>query len=147
MSLRVVSGPVSNVPFEKLHWTIARAAAEFEVNTERLEEQLERLGFVPDPETGCYYTIDILRAIHPDQATLKEALLEEQIRSLKLENNAIEGILLDSNQLRKGFDMWLTAAVQVIKTFDIPIENQNNLIECLAQCSKVFDEVALKQAK
>jgi hypothetical protein len=142
----------TNLPTGPLRWTISKAAKELQVDREALSLKLQKLGHAP--EDGGFSTRQIFSAL--TQGDTKEArtlqILQDTERSrqqtegLKMRNEAFRAELYDASTIKHLLGAWLTAAVQIIKSAQLPDHKENELLEQLTEGMKrAFEEAETLQ--
>ena len=142
-----------NLPAEPLRWPLDRAAREFGVDRQTLSERLKKLGHGP-VSGGGFSTKQIIAAVGDGgvrEARTRQILQDtersrEQTEFYRLRNDGYKCVLWDKNIFQRGINDWLTAAVQIVKTFGLDTEKQDLLVSHLAEGAiRTFEEIDAEQ--
>jgi hypothetical protein len=136
----------SNVPNERLKWTVERGAVEFGLSTGTLRKALNKDSAVPDAD-GLFTTRQIVAALHGSMDVEKLATQKELRRKLELENQITRGELLNRAELMKGFSQVADAMVSRIMVSELSRSAKEDLLKDLARIPLILKDVGHAQSR
>jgi hypothetical protein len=137
----------SNVPNERLRWTVERAGIEFGLSTGTLRKALNKNSAAPDAD-GLFSTQQVTGAIYGSMYIEKLATQKELRRKLELENAVTTASVLNRAELMKAMAAIADAFVsRVMAVQGLSRQEKEDLLKELSSWPIVLEDVARRQSR
>jgi len=144
---QLIRNPRSNVPVQKLKWSIERASNEFKLAQNTLRKYLHQGGVEPD-EDGCFSTLQICECVYGDLRAERLRKERELTKRYALQNQITEGSVLDRHQLMRTFSVIADAMVTRINSAtEVPRTVREDLLRDSATWPDAVEETVSRQTK
>jgi hypothetical protein len=138
--------PRGNVPAQALRWSIERASGEFKLAANTLRKILNQGGATPDAG-GRYTTQQICQCLYGDLRAERLRKGRELTRKYSLENEIVEGNLLDRSALARVFATIADAISARIMSSELSRSAKEDILKDLSSWPLALEEVADRQTK
>jgi hypothetical protein len=136
----------SNIPHERLRWTVERAGVEFGLTTGTLRKMLNKDSAVPDAD-GLFSTQQVVAALHGSMDVEKLATQKALRRKLQLENEITEANVLNRSEVTRVFSAIADAIASRIMTSEMSRAAKEDLLKDISNIPVVLDGVAARQSR
>jgi hypothetical protein len=134
MSSLGMTKPKSNLPTERLRWSLYRAAIEFNSTEPTLLKRLEEAKEVADPETHTYSTLQILRALAGGSKALRDREIKERGDNWALKNDALRKEYLPAKEVFRVLEAVFGAMKSdILGTAELPEHLARSLLTRLSE--------------
>jgi len=128
-----------------IHWTLARAAREFDVAKETLRRRLGESHQEPAAD-GTYTTRQLVTGLYGDLYGARLRYQNEAAEKLRIENEASRGELLNRRELARAFEQIADAMItRIMSCTELPRTAREDLLRELASVPLVLEETADRQ--
>jgi hypothetical protein len=134
-------GPVkTNVPPSPLRWSVKRGAVEFGMSVMTLRKLINQASVEPGSDE-CYSTAELVGAIYGDLRSEKLRTQRELTKRYRLDNQIVEGSVLNRAELMKALSTIADAMTSRIMAAAVGREVKEDLLKELAGIPLVLEEV------
>ena len=134
------------MPVAALRWSIERAGIEFSMSSATLRKALAKESIVCGSD-GCFSTSEICRAVFGSLSEEKLLTQRELTRKYSLENEIVEGNLLDRSALARVFATIADAISARIMSSELSRSAKSDILKDLSTWPLALQEVADRQTK
>ena len=122
----------SNVPDQKLRWTVRRAASEFSVGYHVLSRKLQEAGEIAGPD-GLYGTDQVVTALYGSLHRARVHKLRADGERSEMLARQLKGELIDRKELMTAFSQIAAGMVGAVENSGLPREARERFLQELAE--------------
>jgi hypothetical protein len=142
-----IRNPKTNVPAQALRWSVERASREFTYAPSTIRKFLHQGGIEPDAD-GCYSTLQITACIFGDLKSERLRKERELTKKYQLQNQIVEGSVLDRAELARVFAVIADAiSSRINAATELPRAVREDVLKDIASWPLALEETAARQSK